>query len=344
MSRVPLTLAELARLIGAELRGDPEVEVRAVRVLDEAGPGDLSFLTNPAFRPQAEASSASALLVPRNTEDLGGNLLLVDAPELALARVLEAFHPPPSREPGIHPSAVVAASAVVHPSAHLGPYVVVGEGSKIGADAALLAHVVVGRDCAIGAGATLHPQSVLYDRVELGEGAIIHAGAVLGADGFGYTHHQGQHVKIPQVGRTLLGAEVEIGANSTVDRAMVEETSIGAGSKIDNLVQVGHNVRLGQGCMLSGQAGIAGSAKLGNYVVMGGQAGVGGHLELGDGVQVAAKSAVFQSVEAGTKVGGIPATKLSGWRRQVISALRLPEMLRRLRALERRLSRLEADS
>jgi UDP-3-O-[3-hydroxymyristoyl] glucosamine N-acyltransferase len=187
----------------------------------------------------------------------------------------------------------------------------------------------------------LHPHAVLYDRTEVGAGSVVHAGVVLGSDGFGYATHGGVHHKVPQIGRVVVEENVEIGANSTIDRATLGETRIGAGTKIDNLVQVGHNVQVGRHCILCGQAGIAGSARLGDYVVLAGQAGVAGHIDLGDGAQVAAKSAALGPVPARTQVAGIPAIDMRRWKRQAVMLTRLEEMSRRLRALERKLA---ADS
>jgi UDP-3-O-[3-hydroxymyristoyl] glucosamine N-acyltransferase len=200
------------------------------------------------------------------------------------------------------------------------------------------AHVVIGRGCVVGEGAVLHPQVVLYPETEIGPGSIVHAGAVLGADGFGYATSGGAHHKVPQVGRVVVEKDVEIGANSAIDRATLGETRIGEGTKIDNLVQVGHNVQVGRHCILCGQAGIAGSTRLGDWVVLAGQAGVSGHIQLGDGAQVAAKSAALTSVEPRTQVAGIPAVELKRWRRQTVLLSRLEEMSRRVRALERKLA------
>lgn len=333
-------LAELAELVGGRIEGDPERAVETIRILEEAGPADLSFLTSPRYRPQALASSAGALLVGKAVADraaLGRDLLVVDDPGYALAVLLAHFHPSGSREPGVHPTAILEPGCVVDPSAHIGPYVVIGEGSRIGARAQLHAFVAVGRRCVVGEGAVLHPHAVLYDGTEVGEASIVHAGVVLGADGFGYATHGGAHHKVPQLGHVVVAAHVEIGANATVDRATLGATRIGEGTKIDNLVQVGHNVQVGKHCILCGQAGIAGSARLGNGVVLAGQAGVAGHIQLGDRVQVAAKSAALASVEKGTAVAGIPAVEMRKWRRQTVLISRLEEMSRRLRALERRL-------
>ena len=333
-------LAELAELIGGRVEGDPERTVETVRSLETAGPRDLSFLKDPRYRAQAVASAAGALLVGPSLADataLGRDLLIADDPSWALARLLAHLHPEESRPPGVHPTAILDPGCKVDPAAHVGPYAVIGAGSRIAAGAAVLAFVAVGRGCTVGEGTVLHPHAVLYDGTEIGAGCIVHAGAVLGADGFGYATHGGAHHKVPQVGRVVLEADVEVGANSTVDRATLGETRIGLGTKVDNLVQVGHNVVTGRHCILCGQAGIAGSARLGSYVVLAGQSGVAGHIELGDGAQVAAKSAALASVEPRTAVAGIPAIEMRKWRRQAVLLSRLDEIVRRLRAVEKRM-------
>jgi UDP-3-O-[3-hydroxymyristoyl] glucosamine N-acyltransferase len=333
-------LAELAELVGGRVEGDAERAVEAIRSLESAGPHDLSFLKDPRYRGQAAASAAGALLVGPSLAGaaaLGRDLLIADDPSWALARLLAVFHPEERRPPGIHPTAILEPGCAVDPAAHVGPYAVIGAGSRIAAGAAVLAFVAVGRGCVVGEGVVLHPHSVLYDGTEVGAGSIVHAGVVLGADGFGYATHEGAHHKVPQVGRVVLEEGIEVGANSTVDRATLGETRIGAGTKIDNLVQVGHNVVTGRHCILCGQAGIAGSARLGSYVVLAGQSGVAGHIALGDGVQVAAKSAALASVEPRTAVAGIPAIEMRKWRRQAVLLSRLEEMSRRVRALEKKL-------
>ncbi len=346
-------LAELAELVGGRVEGDPDRAVESIQTLEAAGPGDLSFLNHARYSKQAEASGAGALLVtpalalraagaPGVPEGKAGNggrdLLLVDDLSLALALLLALFHPRPARLPGVHPTAVVALGASVDPTAQVGPYAVIGEASRIAAGAAVGAHSVVGRGCSVGERAVLHPHVVLYDDTEVGAGSEIHAGVILGSDGFGYATHRGVHHKVPQVGRVVVEAGVEVGANSTIDRATLGETRVGAGTKIDNLVQVGHNVRIGRASILCGQAGIAGSTRLGDGVVLAGQAGVGGHLTLGDGVQVAAKSAALSSVEPGVTVAGIPAVEMGKWRREVALRSRLE---RRLAEVNRRLTELE---
>jgi UDP-3-O-[3-hydroxymyristoyl] glucosamine N-acyltransferase len=332
-----LTLGELAERIGADVEGDRGRLVAGLRTLADAGPEHLSFLTSAKYLEAARASAAGAILTSKGAALPGRDLLVAAQPQLALALALEIFHPRPPASAGIHPTAVVGEGCRIDPSAQIGPYVVIGEAVEIGAGARLHAHAVVGDGCRLGAGVELHPHVVLYAGVTLGDRSVVHAGTVLGADGFGYATVQGEHHKIPQVGGVRIGEDVEIGALTAVDRALLGTTVIGSGTKVDNLVQVGHNVEVGERSILCGQAGIAGSAKLGAGVVLAGQAGVSGHLELGDGVQVAAKSAALETVPKGTAVAGIPALPLPVWRRQQAVARRLPELWQRLKRLERHL-------
>lgn len=332
-------LGELAAAVDGSVRGDAARELAGIAALETAVAADLALWAEARLRSAAQGSGAGALLVDATlageAAGWGRDLLVVADPRLAFARLLALFHPTERPRPGVHPTAVVGEGAQIDPTAHLGPYVVVGAGTAVGPGAVVEAHAVVGRGCRIDRDARLHPHVVVYDGCEVGERAELHAGAVVGADGFGYVTRGGVHHKVPQVGRAVLEADVELGANAAIDRATLAETRIGAGSKIDNLVQVGHNVVTGRGCILSGQAGIAGSAKLGDFVVLGGQAGAAGHIELGDGVQVAAKSAALQSVAPGTRVAGIPAIELGRWRRQAVLLGKLDELARRVAALEK---------
>lgn len=328
-------LIELAGWVGGAIDGDGELVILGLRGLAEAGPEDLSFLANPRYRALAVASRAGALLVRERVEGFAGTQVVVGDPYRAFAAILARLNPPAPPLPGIHATAVVGPGAEIDPSAHLGPFAVVGERSRVAAGAVVHPHVVVGRDCEVGEGSVLHPHVVLYDGTKLGRRVVVHAGTILGSDGFGYASEGGLPVKIPQVGHVEVGDDVEIGANTAVDRATLGVTSIGAHSKIDNLVQIAHNVQVGRAAILCGQAGIAGSARLGDGVVLAGQAGVVGHVELGKGVRVAAKSAVFDSVPAGTQVAGIPAEEAGAWRRQVVMLRRLVDLGRRLRRLER---------
>ncbi len=334
------SLGALAELLGAELRGDAEREVHGIRGLEAAGPGDLSFVAGRRQRPAAERSRAGALLVGPENADLPQDRVVVADPYTALADLLPLFDPTPPVAPGVHPTAIVARDAVVDPSASVGPYAVIGPGTRIEAGARIHPHVVVGRDCRLQAGAVLHPGVVLYDGSEVGEGTVLHAGVVVGSDGYGYASGPGRHRKLAHLGRAVLEAEVEVGANSTIDRGMLEETRIGAGTKIDNLVMVAHNVQVGKRCLLVAQSGIAGSTKLGDGVVLAAQSGIIGHVEVGDGVVVATKSALLRGAEPGERVAGIPAGDLGAWKRRQALVGRLAELADRVRELERRVAEL----
>jgi UDP-3-O-[3-hydroxymyristoyl] glucosamine N-acyltransferase len=341
-----LRLAELAERVDGRVEGDGGRRVRALRTLADAGPDDLAPLFAPAYREAARTSRAGALLVPREHASLtrgleGRDLLVVDHPQHAVARILGVLHPPRAFAPGVHPTAVVGEGCSLAPGVHVGPYAVIGDGSRLAGGAVVEALAVVGRGCVVGEGARLHPHAVLYDGTVLGPRAEIHSGAVVGGDGFGYATRGGVHHKVPQVGRAVLGEDVEVGANSTIDRGALGDTVIGPGSKIDNLVQVGHNVTTGRGVLLCGQSGIAGSTTLGDHVVLGGQAGAGDHRRVGDRAQVAASSAVLTDVAADTKVAGTPAIDIRAWRRQTALLRRLETMSRRLKAVEKALAATE---
>ncbi|MCY3929844.1 MAG: UDP-3-O-(3-hydroxymyristoyl)glucosamine N-acyltransferase [Acidobacteria bacterium] len=340
-------LADLAAMVGAELVGDPDRLIDGVATLEAAGDRDLSFLTNPKYRERARSSGAGALLIPRDLSPdtlhgLRADLLLCEDAYRALADLMTALFPAPEVEPGVHETAYVDAAAGVDAAARVDAFAVVGAGSTVAAGAVVGAHSVVGRGCRIGEGTVLHPHVVVYDGSRIGDRVIVHSGVVLGADGFGFAEGAAaSQVKLPQIGVVVIEDDVEIGANSAVDRATFDTTRVGSGTKIDNLVQVGHNAQIGRGCILCGQAGVSGSSRIGDRVLLAGQAGVAGHFEIGDGVQVAAKSAVFQEVPAGQRVAGIPATPIAAWRRRNALQSRLPAMRAALRGLERRVQELE---
>lgn len=344
MSNAPRArLTELAELTGGELIGG-DLEVATVRSLENAGPGDLAFVRAARYVAAGRESRAGAFVVPadlrdksfgKTTEGHERPRLVVDNADVAIIRILERLHPPTVLPPGTHPTAVVDETAGVDPSAHIGPYAVVGANAVIGARSVVHAHCVVGDNARLGEDVVLHPHVVLYADTELGDRVIVHSGTVIGADGFGYATQGGVHLKVPQVGRAVLGEDVEVGALSAVDRAALDETRIGKGTKIDNLVQVGHNVILGQGCILCGKAGISGSTQAGNYVVFGGASGAIGHLNISDGVQVAGLSMAVKSYEPGQQVSGIPAVPIKEAHRRTALLGRLGEAFRRLRRLEK---------
>ncbi len=333
-------LGELARLVDGELSGDPATPIRGLASLEQAGLGDLSFVSEAKHRAAAEQSRASALLAPPGVELPGRAIIRVGQPLLAVARLLRVFHPEPAPTPGVHPTAVVADSARIAADATIMAYAVVGAGSVVESGAVLHPQVVVGVRCRVGEGSVLYPHVVLREDVDVGRRVVIHAGSVLGADGFGYLFDGTRHQKIPQVGRVVVEDDVEIGANVAIDRAMLGETVIGRGTKIDNLVQIGHNTVVGADTIIVAQTGISGSCRVGSRVVLAGQVGIADHLTIGDGAQIGAQSGVHRDVPAGAAMLGTPAIPASEARRSFAALPRLPEVLRAVRQLSRRLDEL----
>jgi UDP-3-O-[3-hydroxymyristoyl] glucosamine N-acyltransferase len=338
------TLGELAAALGVTLEGDPARRVTGVATLESAGPEHIAFLTDLRHRDAARVSRAGAFLAPKDAGALPAPVLRCATPQHALIDLLTLLHPPQRPPAGIDGTAVVASDASVDRTAFVAAFVVIEPGAVIGADVQLHAGVYVGPGAEIGEGSVLHPRVIVRDGVHLGRRVIVHAGAVIGADGFGYTPGPDGHRKVPQVGSVRVEDDVEIGANTTIDRATVGDTVIGRGTKIDNLVQIAHNVRIGEHSIVVAQAGISGSSRLGRAVVLAGQVGVADHVTIGDGVMVGAQSGVSADLEAGRKYLGTPARALMEAKRVYIAEGRLPELLRRVRDLERRLARLDGVS
>ncbi|HWC02571.1 MAG TPA: UDP-3-O-(3-hydroxymyristoyl)glucosamine N-acyltransferase [Methylomirabilota bacterium] len=335
------SLGELARLVGGDLEGDPALEIRGFASLESAGPGDLSFVAAARHLDAARRSAATALVAPPGLDLAGRPAIRVPQPYVALTVVLRAFFPDPVTTPGIHPTAHVADSARVSVDATVAAFAVVGERSVVEAAAVVHPHVFVGPDCRVGEGSVLHPHVVLRDRVVIGRRVIVHPGSVLGADGFGYVFDGQGHRKIPQVGRVVVEDDVEIGANVTVDRATLGETVIGHGTKIDNLVQIGHNTVVGADTIIVAQAGVAGSCRIGRRVVLAGQVGIADHVTVGDGAQIGSQAGVHRDVPAGAGMIGTPAVAGEAGMRAFAAIGRLPELLRDVRALGRRMAALE---
>ncbi len=337
--RMPsVTIGEIADLVEGDYHGDRARRITGARALEDAGPDDLSFLANARYQKLLATTAAGAILVERGMAGDSPRWIRVHDPYLALARVLQRFFAAIPLPEGISPLASIAPTAQVAPGARIAPFVTVGAETVVGEGAALFPGVFVGAHAAIGEGTILYPNAVVYHGCIVGRRCIIHAAAVIGGDGFGFASSEGVHHKIPQIGIVRIEDDVEVGAGSTIDRAALGETVIGAGTKIDNLVMIGHNVRVGRGCILVAQAAIAGSTELGDYSVLAGQAGITGHVKVGSRVMVAAQSAVMKDVEGPATLAGSPARPLREHLRSEAMVRRLPELLGRLEALEKKLA------
>jgi UDP-3-O-[3-hydroxymyristoyl] glucosamine N-acyltransferase len=334
-----MRLAELAGVLGCELHGDGEVEIVGVGPIEAATAGEITFVGNPRYARHLKTTRASAVILPPSTPPVALPTLRTAEPHLAFARAIALFHRPVAQAPGIHPTAVVAATAVIGANASVGPYAVVGDGVRIGEQATLGPHVVVYPEVTIGERFVAHAHVTIRERVRIGDDVILHAGVVIGSDGFGYVPTRAGTIhKIPQAGDVVIEDGVEIGANSTVDRAAVGSTIIRRNVKLDNLVMIAHGCEIGAGSMLAAQAGLSGSTRIGRNVMMGGQAGSAGHLHVGDGARVAAQSGLTNDLAGGLTVAGTPTIEIALWRRVVTALPRLPELLRRVRQLEKKLA------
>ena len=337
-----MTLADLAERLKCRLEGDGTLEVEGVAGLEDAGPGDVTFLASSKYAAKLPSTRAVAVIADDNTTSAPCAVLRTSQPYLAWAQAVSILSPSPRPVPGIHPLASIHPSATLGADIHVGPFAVVGARTRIGARAVVESHVVVGQDVLIGEDTVLRAHVSLRDGVSIGARVILHDGVVVGSDGFGFAvRPDGAHQKIPQNGRVVIEDDVEIGAHSAVDRPAVGETRIGQGTKIDNLVQVAHGVRIGRNVLLAAQVGIAGSTVLEDDVIMAGQSGSTGHIHLGRGARVGAKSAVTKDVPSGEHVAGIPAVDLAEWRETVVLGRRLPDIRRDVADLDVRLAALE---
>lgn len=341
------TLEQLAALVRGRLVGDGSVAIHSARPVGEAGPGDITFIESERYAKMLRSSPASAVIVgphfkvPPSERPLP--IIEVEDPIaafLAVRNLLTASEKP--RWTGIHPQAWVAPSAEIGRDVAVYPFAYVGDGAVIGEGTTLMPGVVVGDRCKVGSHVTLHPNVVLYAEVVLGDRVEVHSGTVLGGDGFKYRQSEGRHVKVPHTGHLEVGDDVEIGANCTIDRGTFEATRIGAGTKVDNLVMIGHNNKIGRHNLLCGQVGIAGSCTTGDYVVMAGQAGIKDHTEIGDRVTIGAQAGVHRNIPAGQQVLGSPAIPVREQRRIFQMIARLPEMHRQLRELAAQMALLTA--
>lgn len=339
----PIALSEIARILGGDVEGDGSLMVTDVRGLLEAEAQHLSFLSGSKFMSQLATSHAGAVLVDRSATVVGRTIVRCDDPYVGFARALALFHPYEEVTPRIDPRAHIGAGALVD-GARIDAFAWIGDGARVGASTWIQSGVHVGEGAQVGEGCRLMANSVVGADCVLGDRVWLNPGAVIGGEGFGFAPASPQHVKIPQTGVVVIEDDVEIGANSCVDRATMGATIVKKGTKIDNLVQIGHGVEVGEGSLLAAFAGIAGSTRLGRNVVMGGRAGTSNHLEIGDGVQVAGGSVVLGDQPAAVKIAGYPAIELKQWLKASVAFAKLPEQLSKMRRLENRIRELESGA
>lgn len=333
--------SDIAKLVDGNLKeGGDDPDLTGVAPLDRAGPADLTLLVHPRYARYLESTRAGAILVNEALAEKcrGRPHITVADVHAALARLLPVLHPQERPTPSVHPTAVIGRSVSLGEHVLVGPYAVIGAGSTIGSRSRIGAHAVIGERCEIAEDVVLYPHVCLYANVRVGARSILHAGVRAGTDGFGYAFTPAGHTKVPQVGRCIIGSDVEIGANTTIDRGSIGATEIGDGVKIDNLVHIAHNVRIGAHSIIVAQVGIAGSTTIGKGVTLAGQAGIPGHLHIGDGATIAAQAGVFGDVPAGATYSGYPARPHKEALRTQAGLGRLPDVLRRLAALEKALS------
>jgi UDP-3-O-[3-hydroxymyristoyl] glucosamine N-acyltransferase len=337
VNSMSFTTAEIARRLDGEVLGDAGAALTGFAPADTAKSGDLTFAENAEYFAAAENSAATAIIAGREISSTRKTVIRVANPRVAFAKAMAIFFPEPKFSAGIHPSAVIAASAHIDATAHIGPHCTIGERVQLGANVVLQAGNFIGDDSVLGDATRLFPSVTIYARTQIGRRVRIHAGTVIGSDGFGYVLDAGVHRKVPQIGNVVIGDDVEIGSNVSVDRGALGSTIIGQGTKIDNLVQIAHNVEIGDHAIVIAQAGIAGSSKLGNFVILAGQAGIGGHLKLGDHVTIGAQAGVMTDISDGGKWLGSPAQPDKDFKRQVIALRHLPEVLKKIAAWEKKL-------
>jgi UDP-3-O-[3-hydroxymyristoyl] glucosamine N-acyltransferase len=334
---MPYTTSQIATLIGGTVIGDGAITLTGFAPAAFARPGDLTFAENDSYFDRAEQSSASAVLVDSGFTSKNKALIKVPNARIGFAKAVAIFFPEKKPHAGIHPSAVVSPSAQIAAGAYIGPHCVIGDSVVIETGVILHGGNHIGDGCQIGEECVLYPNVILYPQSQIGRRVRIHAGSVIGSDGFGYVFDNGAHRKVPQVGNVVIHDDVEIGANVTIDRGALGPTIIGRGTKIDNLVQIAHNVQIGEHSVIVAQAGIAGSTRLGNFVTLAGQVGLAGHLKIGDRVTVAAQSGIMHDIPEGQKWFGTPAQPDRQMKRQLLAMQKLPDLLRRVAELERKL-------
>ena len=330
--------SELAKLLGGILHGDEEQEVRDIAELQTAGPDELAFAEAAKSLELAAASQAGCILVPEGCILTGRTTIGVANPKLSFVRAAQVLCPPRKLPPGVHPTAVIAPDARLAEDVVICPYVVIESGVDVGPGTYLGVGVCLGERARIGSHCVLYPRVSVYPGARIGNRVILHSGVVIGSDGFGYVFAEGHYEKFPQRGGVVIEDDVEIGSNSTVDRGSLGVTVIGQGSKIDNLVQIAHNVRVGRHCVIAAQTGISGSAEIGDYAVMGGQVGVADHIRIEEGAMIGGQAGIFRTIRKGTKVWGTPARPLDEFKKVYAELAKLPSLARKVKEISRQLS------
>ena len=336
-----LKVKDLAERIDGLVVGDSEIEISAASDVEDAVEGDIVFAEDAKHLKSAVASNASAVIALKDTPPSGKTMILVDKPRLAFAQVLEAFSPALRREPGIHPSAYIGEGSEIGENPSIGYNAYVGQNTRIGDNAFIYPFAYIGDGVVIGDNCVIHPFVSIYHDVILGNNVVIHSGSVIGADGFGYTKVGERHYKIPQIGTLVIGDDVEIGSNTSIDRARTGKTVIGNGTKIDNLVQIGHNVSVGENCIIVSQTGISGSANIGSRVIITGQAGLKDHISIGNDAVLAGRAGVFGDVAPGEFVSGYPARPHLENMKMLAAQRKLPDTMKQVKELEKRIAELE---
>jgi len=336
------TVSELAEFLGGVIQGDGKTVISGLGTLEAAGPAELTFLANPRYASKVAETSAGAVLMAPGGERYGRTAIEVANPYLAFAKLLTLFYTTPHEPAGVLPAAVVSDSAAIGEGASIYPGAIIGRNVIVGARTVVYPGAVIYDNVTIGEDCTIHANAVIRERCRIGSRCIIQPGAVIGSDGFGYAPDGSGYYRIPQIGIVLLEDDVEIGANTCIDRAAIDVTRISRGTKLDNLVQVAHNCQIGEDCMIVSQVGISGSTKIGNHVTLAGQVGVAGHLTIGDNVLVGAQSGVPSSLPANAAYSGTPTMPHKEWLKSAMVVPRLPEMKKTISALEKRIAELEA--
>jgi len=339
-----LRVDEIASLVGGRVEGDAALRVYGIAPLDQAQPNELGFLAQRKYLKYLAATGARAILVSEalasEAHEIPARIVVKEA-HLALPPLLGAFYPEAGAKPGVHPTAIFGKGVELGQGVTVGAYAVLGEDVRVGDGARIGPHVVVGDGSVIGEGSVLNPHVVLYPSTRLGARVILHAGVCLGVDGFGYVPVDGEHKKVPQVGACVVEDDVEIGANTCIDRGSIGRTVIGKGSKLDNLVHLAHNVQIGDGVLIAAMVGISGSTRVGDRAMFGGQAGMVGHIEIGEGARIGAQAGVIGDIPPGERVSGYPARNNREYLRAMGMAFKLPETIRRIGEIEARISALE---